>query len=90
MDRATAQFTHDSKTWPSFAKENIELDLMIIKHFPMLSYLIYLYKNRVVKIREQEGGTGPVWEVGTSGRGEGCGETSKEGEHGANNVYTWM
>jgi hypothetical protein len=39
------------------------------------------------KIREQEGGTGPVWGIGTSGREE---EVGKGCECGANTVYTCM
>jgi hypothetical protein len=40
------------------------------------------------KIGEQEGRTGPVWEVGASGRGNGG--RAWEGEYGANIMYTCM
>jgi hypothetical protein len=40
---------------------------------------IFFYKNGV-----QEGKTGPVWGVGTRGRGEDI----KNGEYGGNIVYT--
>jgi hypothetical protein len=41
------------------------------------------------KTGEQEGKTGPVWAVGTSGK-EGCRERVCEGEYGANTWYICM
>jgi hypothetical protein len=38
---------------------------------------------------EQEEGTGPVWAIGDSGRGQG-GEMVWEGEYGTNTMYTCM
>jgi hypothetical protein len=54
----------------------------------MYTYLKQIKCHFLNKIGEQEGRTGFIWGVGTSGKGEDVGRRMEEGEYGADIVYT--